>query len=91
MFIHFVQSAFLVGYFDSCQASNLAGLKCNVALIVLGGYCSHVTLHSWHVQSLGTSRGNNHISNSPPKQRKDGMPSCQAWLEVGKKKGWLIW
>ena len=69
----------LIGYFNTT-------LKCNVALIVPGGYCSCVTLCSWHVQSLGTSRHNNHISNSPPRQRKDGMPLCQAWLEVGKKR-----
>ena len=65
--------------------------KHNVALIVPGGYCSHVTLRSWHVRSLGTSRRNNRISNFPPQQRKDGTPLCQARLEVGKKKGWLIW
>ena len=64
--------------------------KCNVALIVLGGYCSCVALHSWHVQSLGTSHHNNCISYSPPRWRKDGTPSCQVQLEVGKKKGWLI-
>ena len=61
-------------------------LKRNVALIVLGGYCSHVAHHSWHVWSLGTSHCNNRISISPPRQRKDGTPLCQVWLEVGKKK-----
>ena len=32
------------------------------------------------------------ISISPPSVRKDGMPSCQAWLVGGQKKGemWLI-
>ena len=61
-------------------------LKRNVALIIPGGYCSRVALCSWHVPSLGTSHHNNCISNSPPWQRKDGMPSCQAQLEVGKKR-----
>ena len=65
-------------------------LKCNVALIILGGYCSCVTLRFWHVQSLGTSHHNNHIFSSPPWWRKDGMPSCQAWLIGGQKEGWLI-
>ena len=57
-----------------------------MALIILGGYCLRVALCSWHVQSPGTSHHNNHISNSPPRQRKDGMSSCQAWLEVSKKR-----
>ena len=61
-------------------------LKRKMALIILGGYCLCVTLRSWHVRSPGTSHHNNHISNSPPRQRKDGMSSCQAWLEVGKKR-----
>ena len=57
-----------------------------MALIVPGGYCSHVTLCSWHVQSPGTSHRNNRISISPPLVRKDGMPSCQAWLIGGRKR-----
>ena len=61
-------------------------LKYGVALIILGGYCSCVTLCSWCVRSLGTSHHNNHISISPPPVRKDGMPSCQVWLIVGKRK-----
>ena len=64
--------------------------KRNAALIIPGWYCSHVTLHTWHVWSLGTSHHNNHISNSPPWQRKIGTPWCQVQLKVGKKKGWLI-
>ena len=92
MFIHFVQSAFSwLFQHNSCQVdSQVRLLKHDVALIVLGGYCSHVALCSWHVQSLGTSHCNNRISISPPWRRKDGTPSCQAWLEVGKKEGWLI-
>ena len=65
-------------------------LKCKVALIIPGGYCSCVALHSRPVWSLGTFRRNNRISISPPWQRKDGTPSCQVWPEVGKKEGWLI-
>ena len=61
-------------------------LKRNVALIIPGRYCLHVALRSWHVWSLGTSRHNNRISNSPPQWRKDGTPSCQAKLEVGEKR-----
>ena len=61
-------------------------LKCGVALIILGGYCSCVTLHSWRVWSLGTSHHNNCISISPPPVRKDGMPSCQVWLIGGRKR-----
>ena len=61
-------------------------LKCGVALIVPGGYCLHVALHSWWVQSLGTSHRNNHISISPSLVRKDGTPSCQAWLIGGQKR-----
>ena len=57
-----------------------------MALIIPGGYCSRVTLHSWCVQSPGTSRHNNHISISPPPVIKDGMPSCQARLTGGRKK-----
>ena len=57
-----------------------------MALIIPGGYCSHVTLRSWHVWGLGTSHHNNRISNSPPRQRKDGLPSCQVQLEVGRIK-----
>ena len=57
-----------------------------MALIILGGYCSCVTLCSWRVQSLGTSHHNNHISISPPLARKDGTPSCQARLIGGQKR-----
>ena len=57
-----------------------------MALIVLGGYCSRVALHSWHVRSLGTSHCNNRISISPPPARKDGTPSCQAQLIGGRKR-----
>ena len=61
-----------------------------MALIVLGGYCSHVALHSWCVQSRGTSCRKYRISISPPPARKDGMPLCQARLIGGQKKeGWL--
>ena len=61
-------------------------MKCGVALIVLGGYCSHVALCSWCVWSLGTSHRNNRISISPPPARKDGTPACQAWLIGGQKR-----
>ena len=57
-----------------------------MALIILGRYCSCVTLRSWHVRSLGTSHHNNHISISPPLARKDGTPSCQARLLGGQKR-----
>ena len=92
MFIHFVQLVFSwLFQHNSCQVDGqVCLLKHDVTLIILGGYYSCVALCSWHVQSLGTSHHNNHISISPPKWRKDGTPSCQAWLEVGKKEGWLI-
>ena len=61
-------------------------LKCGVALNIPGGYCSCVALHSWHVQSLGTSHRNNRISISPPPASKDGTPSCQVWLIGGRKR-----
>ena len=61
-------------------------LKCGVALIVPGGYCSRVALHSWRVRSLGTSHRNNRMSISPPPARKDGTPSCQARLIGGRKR-----
>ena len=57
-----------------------------MALIIPVGYCSHVALCSWHVQSPGTSHHNNRISISPPPARKDGMPSCQVQLIGGRKK-----
>ena len=86
MFIHFVQLAFsLVISTQLVLDGQLSpSLKRKMALIVPDGYCSGVTLRSWHVHSPGTSRRNNRISNSPPQWRKDGTPSCQAWLEVGK-------
>ena len=61
-------------------------LKCGVALIIAGGYCLCVTLRSWHVWSLGTSRHNNPISISPPPARKDGTPLCQVRLIGGRKR-----
>ena len=61
-------------------------LKCGVALIVPGGYCSRVALRSWCVRSLDTSHRNNRISISPPLARKDGTPLCQAQLIGGRKR-----
>ena len=81
----------VVGYFhltfwDFLGRQRVRILKCYMALIILGGYCSRVALHSWHVQSPGTSHCNNHISISPPLARKDGTPSCQVRLIGGQKK-----
>ena len=61
-------------------------LKCGVALIIPGGYCSRVALCSWHVRGLGTFLCNNCISISPPLARKDGTPLCQVWLIGGRKR-----
>ena len=44
--------------------------KRNVALIIPGGYCSCIALGCWHVQSLGTSCCNNHISTPLPSEKR---------------------
>ena len=88
MFIHFVQSVFslVIPTRFVLGEWRVRFLKCDVALIVQDGYCLRIAHHSQHVQSLGTSHCNNHILSPPPRQRKDGMPSCQAWLKVGEKR-----
>ena len=64
----------------------------DVALIVPGGYCSHVALHSRHFRDPSTSRRNNHISISPPWREKMARPRARHGFIGGQKKGegWLI-
>ena len=88
MFIHFVHwaSSLVITTRLAPGGQRVRILKCDMALIVLGGYCSHVALCSWHVQSPGTSCHNNRISISPPPVRKEGRPSCQVQLIGGQKR-----
>ena len=92
MFIHFLHWALslVISTRLAPGRQRVCILKCDVALIIPGGYCLRVALCSWCVQSPGTSHHNNHISISPPLVRKDGTPSCQVQLIGGEKKeGWL--
>ena len=57
-----------------------------MALIILGGYCSHVTLCSWYVQSPGTFCHNNH--NPPARKRWHALVPGVAY-RWAKKEGWL--
>ena len=88
MFIHFVHwaSSLVISTQLALGGQRVRILKCDMALIIPGGYCSCVALCFWRVQSPGTSHRNNHISISPPPVRKDGTPSCQVRLIGGRKK-----
>ena len=57
-----------------------------MALIVPGGYYSHVALHSRHFRDPSTSHCNNRISISPPRREKMARPRARCGLKVGKKK-----
>ena len=85
MFIHFVHQALWL-------VISKWPVRCDVALIVLGGYYSQVALHSRHFRDLSTSHHNNRISISPPQWEKMAHPHARHSLKVGKKKGegWLI-
>ena len=63
-----------------------------MALIVQGGYCSHVALHSRHFRDPSTSRHNNRIFISLPWREKMARHRARHGFIGGQKKGegWLI-
>ena len=86
MFIHFVHRALSL-------VISKRPVEYDVALIVPGGYCSHVALHSRRFQDPSTSRRNNRISISPPWREKMAHPHARRGFIGGQKKkgeGWLI-
>ena len=85
MFIHFVHWALSL-------VISKRPVEYDVALIVPGGYCLQVALHSRHFRDTSTSRHNNRISISPPWREKMARPHARRSFIGGQKKGegWLI-